>query len=78
MKKDDMNFEKSLARLDEVVAALEHGDVPLDQALALFEEGTKLVKSCSSMLDAAEQRVRILSSGKDGPVLDEFTATEEA
>lgn len=57
-------FEESIARLEEVVRLLEKGDAPLDSALALFEEGTSLIKICSQMLDAAEQKVTLLVKGE--------------
>ena len=47
-------FEASVKRLDAIVAKLESGDVPLEQALKLFQEGTGLVRSCSKLLDEAE------------------------
>ncbi len=73
---EKMNFEKSISRLEEVVKLLERGDAPLDDALALFEEGTTLVKTCSKMLDEAEQKVTLLSKGeKPKEVL--FDAEEE-
>lgn len=56
-------FESSIKRLEEVVRLLEKGDAPLDDALALFEEGTSLIKSCSKMLDDAEQKVTLLVKG---------------
>ena len=46
--------------------ALEKGDVPLEQSLTLFEEGTGLIKSCSKMLDEAEQKVVKLRKGETG------------
>jgi exodeoxyribonuclease VII small subunit len=60
------SFEKSVARLDELVARLEKGDVPLDDALALFEEGSALVKTCHTLLDTAEQKVMQLTKNPDG------------
>ena len=60
------SFEESVARLDEIVAKLEKGDIPLDDALGLFGEGTALVKLCSGLLDAAEQKVTQLSKGSGG------------
>ena len=48
------------------MAALEKGDAPLDEALALFEEGAGLMKRCSAELDRAEQKVRLLLEGPDG------------
>ena len=56
-------FEESITILEEVVKLLERGDAPLDNALALFEEGTELIKVCSKMLDEAEQKVTLLTKG---------------
>lgn len=60
-----LSFEQSLARLDEIVRHLEKGDLPLNDSLALFEEGTGLIRGCSDMLDAAEQKVVKLKKGAD-------------
>ncbi len=60
-----MSFEQSLARLDEIVRHLEKGDLPLSDSLTLFEEGAGLLKSCSAMLDEAEQVVVKLRKGED-------------
>ena len=59
-------FEQQLTRLEEIVAALEKGDAPLADSLALFEEGTKLIAACSKQLDQAEQQVVKLMKGSDG------------
>lgn len=68
---DKLSFEAALARLEETVRLLESGSVPLDDSLALFEEGIALVRLCNSKLDNAEQKVVKLKFGADG------TATEE-
>ena len=47
-------FEESMQRLEEIVRLLEKGDAPLEDAIRLFEEGTKLAKSCDDMLNEAE------------------------
>ena len=60
-----MNFEQSLARLEEIVGHLEKGDMPLNDSLKLFEEGTALLSSCNKMLDDAEQKVVKLKKGPD-------------
>ena len=60
-----MTFEQSLARIDEIVRHLEKGDLPLDESLSLFEEGTGLIASCNKMLDTAEQKVVKLKKGAD-------------
>ncbi len=59
-------FEEQIARLEEIVSMLERGDAQLADSLALFEEGTKLIASCSKQLDQAEQKVVRLMKGSDG------------
>ena len=61
-----LDFEQSMARLEEIVHHLESGDMPLNDTLALFEEGTGLISRCSKMLDEAEQKVVKLKKGADG------------
>ena len=71
-------FEEKLTRLEEIVAALEKGDAQLADSLKLFEEGTKLIASCSDQLDKAEQQVVRLMKGPDGaPVELPFEDKEE-
>lgn len=60
-----MSFEESLGRLEEIVRHLEKGDLPLSESLKLFEEGSGLLKNCSTMLDEAEQKVVKLKKGED-------------
>ena len=72
-----LTFEQQLGRLEEIVAALEKGDVPLADSLALFAEGSKLIESCTKQLDQAEQQVVKLMKGPDGaPVEQPFTEQE--
>ena len=72
-KKNPLSFEDALSRLDEIVRHLEKGDLPLGESLALYEEGTALIASCSKMLDDAEQKVVKLKKGPDrSPVELEF------
>ena len=63
MPKKKLSFEESLTRLEEIVRHLEKGDMPLNDSLTLFEEGTGLIKSCSALLDEAEQKVVQLKKG---------------
>ena len=58
-----MNFEDAFTRLESVVRRLESGQMPLDQATALFEEGTQLAKICTEMLNGAEMKVKRLQQG---------------
>ena len=67
-KAEKMSFEQGLARLEEIVALLERGEVPLDESLALYEEGASLIKRCNAALTQAERRVSILLQGDDGAV----------
>ncbi len=53
-------FEKNLKQLEEVVAKLEQGDLPLDEALKLFQEGMRLSKLCSEKLSTVEQEIKKL------------------
>ncbi|MGI6194537.1 MAG: exodeoxyribonuclease VII small subunit [Clostridiales bacterium] len=64
-------FEAAIARLEEIVRALESGGAPLDESLSLFEEGVSLVKLCNEKLDAAEQKVKLLTTGPDGTTSEE-------
>ena len=73
-----LTFEQQITRLEEIVSALEQGDVQLADSLALFEEGTKLIAACTKQLDQAEQQVAKLMKGPDGaPVELPFETTEE-
>jgi exodeoxyribonuclease VII small subunit len=55
-----VTFEQSLAELEAVVERLEHGELPLEEALVQFERGIELARSCESSLRQAEQKVEIL------------------
>lgn len=66
MDEQSLNFERAMARLEEIVRQLERGEAPLEQALALFEEGSGLVRTCNGLLDQAELQVVRLMKGADG------------
>ena len=70
-------FETSMTRLEEIVKKMERGDVPLEEALRLFEEGTGLIKKCSAALDQAEQKVEMLVKTPEGPETEPFQVPEE-
>ncbi|MBL8995985.1 MAG: exodeoxyribonuclease VII small subunit [Gemmatimonadales bacterium] len=61
-----MTFEQTLKRLEEIAAALDRDDVPLEQALVLFEEGIARLREASAALGEAEGKVRTLIEQADG------------
>lgn len=63
--KNEMTFEQAMARLEQIVKSLEGGNVPLEDLIKLFDEGTGLVKLCTERLDKAEEKVKILQN-RDG------------
>lgn len=73
MAEKKLSFEQAMKRLEEIVTALERGEAPLEESLALFEEGSKLLRQCTGMLDKAEQKVTKLTA--TGEVA--FTQPEE-
>ncbi len=61
---EEMSYEDSLERLEEIVQRLESGQLPLDESLRLFEEGTRLTKVCQKRLTEAELRIeRLMADG---------------
>jgi exodeoxyribonuclease VII small subunit len=78
MAKTD-SFEGALKRLEEIVRELENGEIGLETALELFEEGTKLSKLCAKKLSNVEKRVEILRKNeKNEEVLELFKELEES
>ncbi len=60
------SFEESLTRLEEIVNQLERGDLPLEDSVRLFEEGTRLSELCRKQLEEAEGKVEMLVKQRDG------------
>lgn len=60
------SFEKALARLEEIAAEMENGELGLEKMVAAFEEGQKLVKLCSSKLNEVEKKIEMLVKKSDG------------
>ena len=66
-------FEESMARLEQIVRAMERGDVALEESLKLFQEGTELVRNCQKLLDDAKLQVKMIMTAADGsPVEEDF------
>ena len=73
MSKKKMTFEESMTRLEQIVRSMERGDVPLEESLKLFQEGTELVKNCQKLLDEAEFQIKKIMTAADGsPVEEDF------
>ena len=71
MKKvENMTFEEAMARLEVIVRSLENGSAPLDDSLALFEEGISLVRFCNDKLERAESRIKVLTVGENGDMTE--------
>lgn len=66
MAEKKKSFEENMSRLEEIVQRLERGDAPLEESLKLFEEGTGLMRQCSTLLEKAEQKVVKLTATSDG------------
>ena len=73
MNEQNKTFEGNMQRLEQIVRAMERGDVPLEESLKLFQEGTDLVRQCGKLLDDAELQVKKIMTAPDGsPVEEEF------
>ena len=76
MNEKNITFEENLKRLEQIVRAMERGDVALDESLKLFQEGTELVRSCSKLLDEAELQVKMITAGPNGMPVEEVFEDE--
>lgn len=71
MEKQNKSFENNMQRLEQIVRAMERGDVPLEESLKLFQEGTELVRSCNELLDNAQLQVKMIMTAADGSPREE-------
>ena len=73
MNQESQTFEASMARLEQIVRAMERGDVALEESLKLFQEGTELVRNCQKLLDDAQLQIKKIMTAEDGsPVEEDF------
>ena len=74
MNLQNNSFEANMQRVEQIVRAMERGDVALDESLKLFQEGTERVKNCAKMLDEAQLQVQKVMTAPDGtPVLEDMS-----
>lgn len=71
MNKSNQTFEESMQRLEQIVRAMERGDVALEESLKLFQEGTELVRNCQKLLDEAQMQVKKIMTAPDGSPMEE-------
>ncbi len=76
---EPLNFEQSMQTLETLVKQLETGDLPLDDALKMYEQGVRLAGQCQKVLTQAEQKVEILSQiGTEAEVLEPYEMEKES
>ena len=63
MSEETGQYEKQIARLEEVIELLEKGEAPLEQGIALFKEGSELARACRKQLQEAKNKVQVYSRG---------------
>ena len=76
-KNKEPEFEEALEKLENLVASMESGDIPLADLVEKFEEGSKLVKVCEDRLKKAELRIQKLRQGENNIELEEYTPPQE-
>ena len=73
MNPENKSFEQNMHRLEQIVRAMERGDVALEESLKLFQEGTELVSCCGKLLDEAELQVKkVMTDAAGNPVEEKF------
>ncbi len=74
----DIGYEQAMERLQEILAAMESGDMTLEESISAYETAVGLIKQCRALLDAADRRIEVLKEQADGevtvqPVPDAYT-----
>ena len=72
-----LSYEKALKDLEDIVREIESGELPLEKSLKKFEDGVKLSRYCTKMLDEAEQKITILLKDEDGNISEEEMRSEK-
>ena len=71
MNQQNQTFEQNMLRLEQIVRAMERGDVALEESLKLFQEGTELVRECGKLLEDAKLQVSKITAGQEGEPTEE-------
>ena len=77
MNPSNETFEASMLRLEQIVRAMEKGDVELEESLRMFQEGTELIRRCGKLLDEAELQVKKIMTAPDGSPGEEAFTDEQ-
>ncbi len=75
---EKMNYEQALARLEQIIRAMENDKIPLAESLGLYEEGVSIVRRLSAELDDAERKIKILQQNAQGEIVPVDFVTEES
>ena len=68
-KQEKLSFEQALAKLEEIVSAIESGEIGLEESIDKYAEGAKLIRHCRTVLDAAEKKIQLLTADEDGTLM---------
>lgn len=71
MPKTKLTFEDNIQQLESIISALEKGEAPLEECMALFEKGVRLSNDCLKMLSDAEQKIKLLTEKEDGTIVEQ-------
>ncbi|MFC4808395.1 exodeoxyribonuclease VII small subunit [Paenibacillus sp. GCM10023250] len=74
---EELSFEAAMERLEDIVGMLESGDVPLETAIELFQEGMKLSQLCGSKLEQVERKIETLIESENGLQRKPFAPANE-
>src|ERR1043166_970018 len=77
LNRNGLTFEQAIQRLQEMVAGMEGADLPLEDVLKKYEEGTRLVRFCNQKLEEAEKKIEVLAKKTDGTVVLEPFETDK-
>jgi exodeoxyribonuclease VII small subunit len=69
-KQKKTTFEQALGQLERIVEQIENGEIGLEESIARYEEGTRLIRQCRVILDAAEKKIQLLAKADDGQLAE--------
>lgn len=77
MNQKNKTFEESMQRLEQIVRTMERGEVPLEESIRLFQEGTELARNCGKLLEDAQLQVSKIMASADGSPVEEEVRDEQ-